>query len=322
MKKNVYITGLCMGLFNLATILPVILLADITDKMMQQQFQGDIAKLPVLGYAIWGIAILMVIYAAYRITYHKKYLSSGEEDMRLRMELANKIRRLPLSYIGRRNLTDIATVIMEDVMVVANSYVKVLGDLIGGFSSGIIALIALFFVEYRLALSLAVCLPLVGIIMSFSRVISERTNKSNRRKKMVISDGVQEYLENVRLLKAAGNMEAYQKGLEKKMKSVIPGLVLYEFLAGLTISLSYNIMRIGLGIVILTGSSLLISGEISLVIFFLFLYVAVRIYEPITNGCELLGELIFSKVSSQRIDNLLHYQEQSLKQSLKQRSSG
>lgn len=311
MKKNVYITGLCMGLFNLATILPVILLADITDKMMQQQFQGDIAKLPVLGYAIWGIAILMVIYAAYRITYHKKYLSSGEEDMRLRMELANKIRRLPLSYIGRRNLTDIATVIMEDVMVVANSYVKVLGDLIGGFSSGIIALIALFFVEYRLALSLAVCLPLVGIIMSFSRVISERTNKSNRRKKMVISDGVQEYLENVRLLKAAGNMEAYQKGLEKKMKSVIPGLVLYEFLAGLTISLSYNIMRIGLGIVILTGSSLLISGEISLVIFFLFLYVAVRIYEPITNGCELLGELIFSKVSSQRIDNLLHYQEQS-----------
>ena len=171
-------------------------------------------------------------------------------------------------------------------MVVANSYVKVLGDLIGGFSSGIIALIALFFVEYRLALSLAVCLPLVGIIMSFSRVISERTNKSNRRKKMVISDGVQEYLENVRLLKAAGNMEAYQKGLEKKMKSVIPGLVLYEFLAGLTISLSYNIMRIGLGIVILTGSSLLISGEISLVIFFLFLYVAVRIYEPITNGCE------------------------------------
>ena len=196
-------------------------------------------------------------------------------------------------------------------MVVANSYVKVLGDLIGGFSSGIIALIALFFVEYRLALSLAVCLPLVGIIMSFSRVISERTNKSNRRKKMVISDGVQEYLENVRLLKAAGNMEAYQKGLEKKMKSVIPGLVLYEFLAGLTISLSYNIMRIGLGIVILTGSSLLISGEISLVIFFLFLYVAVRIYEPITNGCELLGELIFSKVSSQRIDNLLHYQEQS-----------
>lgn len=311
MKKNVYISGLCMGLFNLATILPVILLADITDKMMQQQFQGAIAKLPVLGYVIWGVAILLVIYGAYRITYHKKYLSSGEEDMRLRMELANKIRRLPLSYIGRRNLTDIATVIMEDVMVVANSYVKVLGDLIGGFSSGIIALIALFFVEYRLALSLAVCLPLVGIIMSFSRVISERTNKSNRRKKMVISDGVQEYLENVRLLKAAGNMEVYQKGLERKMKSVIPGLVLYEFLAGLTISLSYNIMRIGLGIVILTGSSLLISGEISLVIFFLFLYVAVRIYEPITNGCELLGELIFSKVSSQRIDNLLHYQEQS-----------
>lgn len=98
--------------------------------------------------------------------------------------------------------------------------------------------------------------------------------------------------------------------LAAKIKKIIPGLVLHELLAGLSISISYNVMRIGLGFVIISGSMLLASDKISLITFLIFLFVAVRIYEPLTKACEMLGEMIYSLVSAKRIRDLLDCPEQ------------
>ena len=141
-------------------------------------------------------------------------------------------------------------------------------------------------------------------------IFSEGTNKKNKQKKLAISDGLQEYLENIKVLRTSPKMENYQKMLAAKIKKIIPGLVLHELLAGLSISISYNVMRIGLGFVIISGSMLLASDKISLITFLIFLFVAVRIYEPLTKACEMLGEMIYSLVSAKRIRDLLDGPEQ------------
>lgn len=308
--------SLYMSLFNLATLLPAVLLASVANGMLRR-YSGTVqGELPLWGY--WGAALaaLAVIYCAYRITYRKKYLTAGKEDLRLRMELADKIRRLPLSYLGKRNLSDFTSIIMDDVAVAANTLASAATEFTSGFLSGIITIAVLLFYDWRLSLSLAACLPIVAIVMALSRSISEGTNKKNRQKKLDISDGLQEYLENVKVLRTSSKMENYQKGLERKIKRALPGLVLYEFLAGFAISTSYNVMRLGLGFVIIVGSSLLIAGEISLMAFLLFLFVAVRIYEPLTKACEMLGELIYSLISAKRIRDLLDYPEQSGKENV------
>lgn len=146
--------------------------------------------------------------------------------------------------------------------------------------------------------------------MSLCKLISEGTNKKNKQKKLAISDGLQEYLENIKVLRTSPKMENYQKMLAAKIKKIIPGLVLHELLAGLSISISYNVMRIGLGFVIISGSMLLASEKISLITFLIFLFVAVRIYEPLTKACEMLGEMIYSLVSAKRIRDLLDGPEQ------------
>ena len=177
--------------------------------------------------------------------------------MRLRMELADKIRKLPLSYLERRDLSDLTSVIMDDVATTANTLANTLTELISGLCSGMIALVLLFVYNWYLALSLAACLPLAVIAMSLCKLISEGTNKKNKQKKLAISDGLQEYLENIKVLRTSPKMENYQKMLAAKIKKIIPGLVLHELLAGLSISISYNVMRIGLGFVIISGSMLL-----------------------------------------------------------------
>lgn len=310
-NKSIIKAGLCMSLFNLATLLPVILFTLVTDEMLEKYFEGNQEPINLWGYWMVAAMLLVAIYVTYRIGYHFKYMSSGKEDMRLRMELADKIRKLPLSYLGKRNLSDLTSVIMDDVAVVTNIVSKVVTELIGGFVSGIVTIVGLIFVDFRLSMCLAAFVPIVIIVMSLSRVISEGTNKKNRQKKLDISDGIQEYLENIKILKSTSQMDGYQQRISRKIKRVIPGLILYELLAGLTISISYNVMRIGLGITIIVGSTLLIKGEVDLLVFFLFLYVVVRIYEPLTSTCELLGELIHSFVSAKRIQDVLEYTEQS-----------
>ena len=302
--------SLWLTVFNLATFLPVVLLAFLADGMIRHQFGERQASLSLWGY--WGAAfvILIVMFLTYKIAYHKEYLTSGEEDMRLRMALADKIRKLPLSYLGKRNLSDLTSVIMDDVATAAHILSQTAAELLSGLLTGAAAVIILAFYDWRLTLGLAACLPVVILVMAFSRFLSEGTNKKNKQKKLDISDGLQEYLENIKVLRTAEKIGDYQKRLAQKIKRVIPGLILYELLAGLTISISYNVMRIGLGIVIIYGSKLLIHGEISLVKFFVFLFAAVRIYEPLTSACENLGEFIASLVSTKRIHDLLQYPEQ------------
>lgn len=277
-SKAVMKASLCMTIFNLSTLLPVILLAMVANEMLNCYFGDSKVKVPLWSY--WGIslALIIIIFLTYRLTYHKKYYTSGKEDMRLRMELADKIRKLPISYLEKRDLSDLTSVIMDDVATTSNTLANTLTELISGICSGMIALILLFLHNWHLALSLASCLPLAVIAMSLSKLVSEGTNKKNKQKKLAVSDGLQEYLENIKVLRTSRKMEDYQKALAVKIKRIIPGLVLHELLAGLSISVSYNVMRIGLGFVIISGSLLLASGEISLITFLLFLFMAVRIY--------------------------------------------
>jgi len=299
-----------MCLFNFATLLPVLLLAMVANEMMNRYFGITDGSIPLWGY--WGFALLLLlaIYFTYRMTYRKKYLTSTKEDMWLRMEIADKIRRLPLSYIGRRDLSDLTSTVMDDVATVELALSTSVAEFIGGFLSGAAALVILAFYNWKLAGSLAICLPFVVIAMALCRVISEGTNKRNRQKKLDISDGLQEYLENIKVLRSSETMKGYQNRLSATIKRVLRGLVLYEFLSGFAIGLSHNIMRIGLGLVIVTGSTLLISGEVSLFTFLLFLLVAVRVYEPLTKACESLGVMISSLVSAGRIRDLMDYPEQ------------
>lgn len=264
----------------------------------------------VLPYAAALLVILTVMFLTYKVAYHKEYLTSGQEEYKLRMELADKLRRLPLSFFGLRDLSDVTGIIMDDVQTMSHVLSQSAAELIGGILTGIVALVVLFIYDWRLALYLAVCMPVVLLVMALSRKISEGTNKKNRRKKLDVSAGLQEYLENIKLLRTTEAMGDYQQGLCKKVKHIIPGLVLYELLAGLSISISYNVMRVGLGLVILFGSGMLAAREITLFKFLIFLYAAVRIYEPLTSACEHLGDFIASLVGAGRVSALLAKPEQ------------
>lgn len=309
-EKNITKAGVWLALFNLSAMLPIIFLAMASEQMITKHFEGTDGKIQLLPYIAVLVVILIVMFVTYKVAYHKEYLTSGQEEYSLRMELADKLRRLPLSFFGMRDLSDITGIIMDDVQTMSHVLSQSAAELIGGILTGIVSVTVLFIYDFRLAACLAVCLPVVLIVMSLSRKISEGTNKKNRSKKLDVSAGLQEYLENIKLLRTSEAMDDYRQKLGRKIKRIIPGQVLYELLAGLSISVSYNVMRVGLGVVIIYGSGMLVSGEISLFKFLVFIYAAVRIYEPLTSACEHLGDFIASLVGADRVSKLLEEPEQ------------
>lgn len=304
---KLFSASIWMALFHIAVLFPVVLFAMVADEMLKHYFAQDQSNISVLFYLIISTVILLSIFLTYRIAYEKKYIAAGEEEHHLRMNLADKIRKLPLSYLGRRNLSDLTTAIMEDASVIENILSTALVEFLSVLIFAVVTIIALFIYNWKLSLALCGCIPFAIIILLFSKKISEGVNKGNKKKKLAISDGLQEYLENIKVLRTSEKMGEYQASLSKKIKKIISGLIIYEFLGGFTISTATNLIRLGLGIVIIFSTTLLIKGEITLITFLLFLLVTVRIYEPLSRACEKLGGLIYSLVSAKRISDLLDY---------------
>lgn len=143
-SKTIMQAGIWLAVFNLAALLPVVLLAMVSESMMTKHFAGDGGNIPLLPYAAALLVILTVMFLTYKVAYHKEYLTSGQEEYKLRMELADKLRRLPLSFFGLRDLSDVTGIIMDDVQTMSHVLSQSAAELIGGILTGIVALVVLF----------------------------------------------------------------------------------------------------------------------------------------------------------------------------------
>lgn len=308
--KAIYQASALRALFELIAILPLGMIGFVFKTMLESESAG--IKMPFNYLVYFAIATLLVLllYFVYRKMYYVKYISASSENTNQRMELADKLRRLPESFLSRHDLSDLTSTIMDDQGIIEGVLANQLTEMIGGFISIAVAFIIMFFVNVKMALALIIVLPPTVLVMSLSDLISGGTHKRNRNRKLAISDGIQEYLENIKILKASGRIGDYQAGLKKKLKNLVPHLILFEFLSGLCVSSAANILRMGMGFTAIFGVGLLANGEISVAVYIIFVLMGLWLYEPLSYTCEHLGAVIASKVASNRIKGIMEYPEQ------------
>ena len=308
-EKEIYKAAGWMTLYELIcamTVLPIY----YEIREMIQVYTGAREKLsPISLYLVAIILLIVMIFRAYKKTYNVKYLSAGKENGYLRMAVADKLRKLPEEYLVKKDLSDLASTIMDDIATIEGVLTNSIAEFISGLASGVIILIAMGFINLKLTLCLAACIPIAAISMGLSNAVSGKTNLKNRYLKLDVTCSIQEYLENIKALKSSDSLVNYQKMIGRKLNRIVPRLVLYEFLAGLCISIAYNVMRLGIGFVTIYGAKMLISGEISPLVFLMFLLMSVRVYEPLSQATETLGALIHSFVAAKRIDEILEHEE-------------
>ena len=236
----------------------------------------------------------------YRATYGLVY---GEVKT-TRLRLAERLRKLPLGYFGKRDLADLTETIMGDVNRMEHVWSHVLGYLYGAYISTAIIALCLLFYDWRLMIACLWGVPVAFGLLFGSRKIAAQNSEVTKKAALRVSDGIQEALENVREIRAANQEERYLAGLYEKIDQHEKVTIRGELTTGLFVNAASVIMRLGVATTILTGASLVLSGQIDFMVLFLFLLVITRVYAPFDQSLALIAEMFISQVSADRINEI------------------
>ena len=257
--------------------------------------------LPVLaGLVIFAFLSFLAHLQQYKATYGLVY---GEVKA-TRLRLAERLRKLPLSFFGKRDLADLTETLMGDVNRMEHVWSHVLGYLYGSYISTAVIAVCLLWYDWRLALACLWGVPVAFGLLFGSRKLTERQAEQIKRAAVRVSDGMQEALENVREIRATNQEERYLAGLYRKIDEHEQIMIRGELVTGLFVNGASVIMRLGVATTILVGAGLILSGQIDFMLLFLFLMVITRIYAPFDQSLALIAELFVSQVSADRMNAL------------------
>ena len=259
------------------------------------------ASLPVLaGLAAFALLSFLTHLQQYKATYGLVY---GEVKA-TRLRLAERLRKLPLGFFGKRDLADLTETLMGDVNRMEHVWSHVLGYLYGSYISTAVIAVCLLWYDWRLALACLWGVPVAFGLLFGSRKLTERQAERTKRAAVRVSDGMQEALENVREIRATNQEERYLAGLYRKIDDHERIMIRGELVTGLFVNGASVIMRLGVATTILVGAGLILSGQIDFMLLFLFLMVITRIYAPFDQSLALIAELFVSQVSADRMNAL------------------
>lgn len=256
------------------------------------------------NYALICLLILALIFITHYIQYKCTYIAAYEESAKRRINLAEKLRTLPLSFFGQRDLSDLTTSMMKDCSDLERTFSYTLPQLIGTAIVSILICIILFFTDWRMAISVSWVLPLALLIIISSKKLQDKFDIKKFESHLAATEGVQEYLETIRDLKANNQTENYLNLLDNKLDKVIDTSIKYELVSGLLLTCAQMILRLGFATTILTGAILLGKGDIDLFTYLIFLITASRIYDPLSGVMMQLGEVFNSQLQIERLKTI------------------
>ena len=275
---------------------------------MMSGFMGTlIGGSPLPG--VWlpiGLTVLFVLLSflthlqQYRATYGLVY---GEVKT-TRLRLAERLRKLPLGYFGKRDLAYLTETLMGDVNRMEHVWSHVLGYLYGAYISTALIAVCLLIYDWRLAIACLWGVPVAFGLLFGSRRMAARASERTKKAAVRVSDGIQEALENVREIRATNQEDRYLAGLNKKIDEHERIMIKGELSTGLFVNAASVIMRLGVATTILVGASLILSGQIDFMLLFLFLLVITRIYAPFDQSLALIAEMFVSQVSADRMNEI------------------
>lgn len=291
---------------NLVLMLPVGLLYCLASYLLK----GDVPRAKIPFFTVSIIVVLILIAAStvfqYMSTFYSTYVESGVR----RRTLAEKLRKIPLSFFGKKDLADLTNTIMSDCALLETASSHWIPELVGAIISTTLIVISLFFFDWRMALAAVWVMPVAFLIVLYSRKVMGKVYERTMQYRISCQDGIQEGLETLRDLRSYNMTDDYMSGLENKIKAVEKNAIFVEFTNAAFVCSAQMILKLGIGTVAVVGSALLLNGQITVLTFFMFLLVVTRMYEPLQISLQNLSAIISADTNCKRMDEILSYEEQ------------
>ena len=263
------------------------------------------APLPkVLPYLAGLLVFALILFGTSWFQYSYSYGAVFSQTGTQRIDLAERLRKLPLSFFGRRDLADLTDTILGDVATMEHAYAHALSQLYGAVVSSVLVFLALLPINWALDLAAFWSVPVAFAIIFATRRFVEAASQRTRQAQIRVSDGIQEALDCVREIHATNQEERYLERLSSTIDDTEAITVRTEMTNGLILNSAMVVLRLGVATTFLVAAGLIIQGRIDFMVMFLFLLMVSRIYSPFDQALMLVSELFQSQGSARRIRSI------------------
>lgn len=290
------------ALKNIIVMVPVSLLFLFVNDILK----GTLAGHTIL-YVVGIVVCLVLIFLAELLEYNTCYFSTYKESGVRRIALAERLRKLPLSFFGKKDLSELTTSIMGDCATLETAQSHWIPELYGSLISTFLIALSLFFSDWRMALASLWVLVIAYAIVFSSRKVLYLFGKKSTMAKLACADGIQECLETVRDLKANNAEDIYLKGLDAKIDEVERTAKKSELVLSVFVISASMILKVGIASTAVAGGILLTKGSISVSIFFIFLLVVSRLYDPMQASLQNLAAVISTNVTCESMNEIFEH---------------
>ncbi len=289
---------------NLVVMFGMAALFLLMDGFMQHLVQG--ADLPsAVPFLVGLVLFFVVLFTSNWQQYYYTYCVFYEECGNQRIALAERLRKLPLSFFGRRDIADLTETIMGDVQTMEHAYSHVLGELIGAIAATVVVCVISLFFSWQMTLAAFWSVPVAFALLFLTRKPMEPVIRRTREAGLKVSEGIQETLDCVREIRATNQEENYLATLNSKIDNSEAVMTKGELANGLIVNSAMAILRLGVATTLVCGAVLVAAGQIDFMIMFAYLLMVSRIYAPFDQALMLVAELFASRNSARRMQAIM-----------------
>ena len=279
-------TNVALFLFLQDTITPIL--------------EGENVSVNYIKFIIIAIALILLLITAVLIKYVKAYIPVYLAAAKKRIRMAERLRKLPISYFGKKDISDITTTIMKDAASLEDVFSAFIPSLFSAIISTILICIGIFIYDLKLGLAIFWCVPISFTLIFLTKKIQQKEAKNTKNIILVYIDKLQEIIENIKDIKSNNREEYHEKDILNNFDELEKSLTVAEFKVGSMVTSIQMILKIGMASTVLISSNMLLNGNLSTLEFFIFLMIATRIYDPLLSAMVNLSALFQAALSINR----------------------
>lgn len=243
-------------------------------------------------YLILIIVMMILMFLVARWDYVRLYTNVYNESANSRIDLAERLKKLPLSYFGKRDLADLAETMMNDMNLYETIFSHAVPHIYATtISTGVIALMLIIY-NPKLAFAALWVIPISLLIIFLSRKSQKKVVQNWIDDNRKVFDDLQEKIEQIEQIKSYNLEEQMLKDFFKKLNMSTKQKTKGEIVAGTLTGIATAILKLGIMSVAVVGVNMLIAGEINILVYIAFLMMTTSIYLPIEGIITFMSMIV------------------------------
>lgn len=305
-ERNALIVSFIFSLLNaIFEMLPIIAILTVLSEMFSTVDGGLMS-----ASTVWKSFVIMLASIAGRIVFSnlscmKRTIGSFSMCANKRLEIGERLKRIPMGYFSDNRLGDIAAAVTTTLEDIENNAVTVLEKVAGGFIHAIVIGIWLLSYEWHIGLLSFIGLGVSLLIYAGIQKAGKRLSPKRQEAQVNLVTGVLEYVQGMGVVKAFGLGETSEKGMNAAIEESADANIRLERVFSSLIGIYLTVFKLVRSSILIVAPYLLLGGEITSVKCLLLLVSSFMIY----SGVEMFGSMAsiarVIEASLDRLDNVL-----------------